>query len=499
MSTANNSNTPVVPEPVVYAAEFNDNTGWLPWRWLPQVISLLLISVELCWVIPWYHILLQFSNMASVGRSVFVLGGIMLAAYVVAAVMDHLRLLRNVQLFVLGLLLAVSVFLAERLLLEFEASQVVGVLLDLNLGAVLVLFFVLWLWWRGLTLAREPVHPSRVWRRFGQGLLLYMGYILVAARMEGFILGLGWFVFFLFLGFMTVILARISYIGISTRSWESPFGRRWFAGTSVIVGATIIAAAVLGSLLTGQYILVLEWLGEAVRLLVTIGLMILAIPSILLSFILEPLLGWLQGLLASSPPLDPLVTEEQIRVYETPTLDIETVPIDYAWLQSLIFWGVIILLVIFLLMRLRSTISVRKRTPTYGPESLLKRGDASSFMRQALRDAVDDLAARVRPGQRVRVADRIRQIYVQLLDLCEELDRPRPSSKTPLEFLPEMGKLFTRQGSELKRITQAYQRVRYGELPETQAEVDQIEAAWQRIFEEGKRLKRTGEYKTNNS
>jgi hypothetical protein len=71
-----------------------------------------------------------------------------------------------------------------------------------------------------------------------------------------------------------------------------------------------------------------------------------------------------------------------------------------------------------------------------------------------------------------------------LLDLCAELERPRPKTKTPLEFIPVAFKLFSSLLAELETITQAYIRVRYGELPETEEEVENVEQAWRRIAEQ---------------
>ena len=60
------------------------------------------------------------------------------------------------------------------------------------------------------------------------------------------------------------------------------------------------------------------------------------------------------------------------------------------------------------------------------------------------------------------------------------------------EFLPELGELFTTQTEDLRVITEAYVRVRYGEFPESRAEIEAVESAWQRLLEEGQRLKRAG-------
>jgi hypothetical protein len=105
------------------------------------------------------------------------------------------------------------------------------------------------------------------------------------------------------------------------------------------------------------------------------------------------------------------------------------------------------------------------------------------------------MAARLRPARRILVAARIRRIYAQLLELSAELNRPRQPSKTPLEFLLDLGELFPKRNQDLELLTQAYVKVRYGELPETQSEMDELEAAWERVSEEGKQLKRAGQHK----
>ena len=82
-----------------------------------------------------------------------------------------------------------------------------------------------------------------------------------------------------------------------------------------------------------------------------------------------------------------------------------------------------------------------------------------------------------------------------MLDLSAELDSPRAVGQTPLEFLPELGELFTDLNSDLEVITDAYIKIRYGNYPENQDEVEAVESSWQRIATEGKRIKRTGRHK----
>ena len=55
-----------------------------------------------------------------------------------------------------------------------------------------------------------------------------------------------------------------------------------------------------------------------------------------------------------------------------------------------------------------------------------------------------------------------------------------------------MGEIFPQYATDLGVITEAYVRVRYGELPERLDEVSAVEAAWKRVLMEGQRLRRAG-------
>ena len=55
-----------------------------------------------------------------------------------------------------------------------------------------------------------------------------------------------------------------------------------------------------------------------------------------------------------------------------------------------------------------------------------------------------------------------------------------------MEFLPEMEELFPALSGELAEITGAYQKVRYGELPETSQDVEMVVMAWEKVKAAGK-------------
>ena len=162
-----------------------------------------------------------------------------------------------------------------------------------------------------------------------------------------------------------------------------------------------------------------------------------------------------------------------------------------AWVISILFWAVVLVLVMIFLRNVGGRIR-RRRVGFQEAESLMEDQDLLSLLRQSARDRMQEIAdgfSRLRPGRR-RLAARIRQIYADLMELSSDIDHPRPEARTPVEFLPELRALLPDQAGDLTRITHAYVRVRYGEYPESEAEVAEVEAAWRRVEEEGKKLKR---------
>jgi hypothetical protein len=71
------------------------------------------------------------------------------------------------------------------------------------------------------------------------------------------------------------------------------------------------------------------------------------------------------------------------------------------------------------------------------------------------------------------------------MELCNKLGKARPAAATPLEFLQTLEMLFPGENSRLMLITQAYLKVRYGELPENPQEVQAIIDAWTHIKSRG--------------
>jgi hypothetical protein len=159
--------------------------------------------------------------------------------------------------------------------------------------------------------------------------------------------------------------------------------------------------------------------------------------------------------------------------------------------KPVILWGIIILFLVIILMIARNQV-FRERDETDAvserldqPEGILDQ--LRKALLKGLGAAADNLGEvwRLRNARQVLAAARIRRIYAHLMLLCERLDQPRPASRTPLEFLPNLEALFPGFKGELNTITEAYLRVRYGDLPELSEEVEAVELAWQNVSKVG--------------
>jgi hypothetical protein len=122
---------------------------------------------------------------------------------------------------------------------------------------------------------------------------------------------------------------------------------------------------------------------------------------------------------------------------------------------------------------------------------LVNRKDLLRLIREAMENRLKRFAeglaniVNLSQGRRLLAAARIRRVYVQMTNMAADLGHPRLEAQTPLEFLDTLGQLFPLAKMEARTITEAYLKVRYGELPETQGEVDQVEEAWQLVQKAG--------------
>ncbi|MEZ4660080.1 MAG: DUF4129 domain-containing protein [Caldilineaceae bacterium] len=77
----------------------------------------------------------------------------------------------------------------------------------------------------------------------------------------------------------------------------------------------------------------------------------------------------------------------------------------------------------------------------------------------------------------------IQNIYANLSRLARQRGYPRPLNQPPDQYLPTLALAFPTQDARLARITNAYMRVHYGDLPVDEGELSQLRSDYQQILE----------------
>lgn len=460
-------------------------------NWYTLCAVLFVIFLELGWVVPWYEILVGAAAGVSQWSAILVIGGLMTAAYVAALMVEVLNLIRSVRLVVqVGVLIA-GLTLSMAIFYDQSSLEFITDLFNLELVAVLSFMILLWVWWRGITLAQTGVHPHIVWQRFRLGLIMLFFYSASINWIRDEVPELGWFIFFLFFGFLALVLSRVALI-LDSRSGKNPFDVRWLTGIILFITVLLAVAATLSSLLTGQFSMVLDLLSGGIRLIVSAFLFLAALPGILIISLLEPWIASLQSRLGETilPTLEPV---EQPYPEIQPAVPAELTGI-WAWLpyiQSAIIWTIIILLLVWVFWRLSRFTRRSSKMDGSEPESLIEPGNAGKLLRRAFQKTIDDLFSRLRREPRTLPDEKIRRIYIRLLELFDDLNLPRPSPRTPLEYLPVMQSRLPAVKDELTTITEAYVSVRYSQSSESSKQVKSVEEAWERVARVGKQDSRT--------
>jgi len=98
---------------------------------------------------------------------------------------------------------------------------------------------------------------------------------------------------------------------------------------------------------------------------------------------------------------------------------------------------------------------------------------------KAQQDALKRLWAQLR--RRRFGVDTVRDLYKNLLLFGDDHQLPRPSAKTPYEYLEPLCRRYPKLVGEFHALTDAYVAVKYGEHDFTENEVRGLQRAWERI------------------
>lgn len=421
---------------------------------------------------------------------------LMLLPFNLVRLMGLLQWDRTRQRRVMIAAMLVAVFLSWRLLL-YEATSP----LDFNwlrqFGTTMaeggnlvwtrdlsVFVFTIFAWWRGLQLAMRPLEISNAGLRLRVGglviapIVAWLGTSFLTYSVVPFIL------MFFVASLAAVALVRAEQLEADRSGHAATLGPAWFA--------TVVAAA-LGIALVGGVVAAFVS-GESLFELLAIfsplwgALQFGGIVSGLALFeLLRPLLDVLfalvqtlgaflamilgrvgEGLQIVAPNLGEQAT------LPTPEagIDAVTAPAGLGKVVAALLMLAVVVVVAWGLSRLyrQATFAARDSRPSEPMAPAL--GYESGVFDRLLR----------RLGFRQwRAAASIRRIYEAMCRAAAAAGFPRLEAETPYEYLATLARAWPQNVGDSRLITEAFIRIRYGELPETQAELDAIRVAWKRL------------------
>ncbi len=455
-----------------------------------EIATFSMLIAELSWIAAWYGAVLL--SQGGWLPAYAVLGAVTLSTHILVRVLNALELPSLYRVPAVLLWIFFTILVTLKLLLYPDQPLGLGGLLyrsvqflvdpNSDLREVFHHFILLLLILRGLRIAREPADTLTTAANFQLGLFMFLVFGLLLSGSPLAQRPQTYFALYLFLLFslFAMFTARIASLR-GLRGGRTPvFNRGWALGV-LLIGLIVVAVGVFsGWVLSGQ-------LGQWIVQLI---LALTGIITFLILLILSPLLlllaRWIPMLIARFQKnlADPINAWQQ-SMQEFLQHQSEQAAAHTEWVTTgrnlvVILFALIILASILAALRWRQ-LRIQAASEKGDPSGRLGPLTPWEFLTGRLRSSRDLNRAR-----RLLAAARIRWVYAQFMDLCEDLGTPRPPALTPLEFIPRAAALFPDHLPALQTLTQAYLRVRYGELPETQKEIDDVTAAWESVEAAGK-------------
>jgi len=343
---------------------------------------------------------------------------------------------------------------------------------------------VFYLWRRGFTISNRNVGPGFIRKTFSIGSVMLVGIGAISALfgrnlpyIEG---GL-----FLFSSLLAMGGARFATLGSMRGSKGVAFKQDWLIGLTAMAALALSISIGLGFLAAGPFSKLVGDFLYAVEGYIFNLLKIVLAPLI---HILGIIFAWFWSFFEpdQEQPVDLTAVDELGEGLSGPITEIQQLGLNpqivsfLSTLGTVIGVFAIIAIVLYVLRRFRSDSAARASRDEDHISIAGSLSDYLSTIQNRARQAFEGVT-RMNPAARLIAAARIRMIYSRLLKLSAQLGEPRAPAVTPIEFMKSLEKIFPAARDEFEIITHAYLRVRYGELPETRSQVEEVESAWKVI------------------
>ena len=470
--------------------------SWGPVRRELFPLSWVLMDVAL--ITPLALSLLRWARYWPAGHVAFLILLLLLLPYNLIRLMSLLNWPKQRQQRVLTAVLLLLLYITLRTLLhgsllDFRWLGQIGTTLRQSRGSfwlrdVGLFLLIAVAWSRGQAMVERQPDINAMGLKLRVGGLLFTPLVIWLATVR-LLFTMAPFVLLYFLAALTAVsLIRAEQIEQERTGLSAAVTPRWFGGIVIASLLVVLTAALFTLIVSGNTpFLLIAWLNplwDALSQLGTVAFVTasyLAFPllgrlSILLEWlarliqlVVTPLLALLRGVDIQSqslPPTQPLLTfndfvELTNQLHPSVKLGLLLIPL-----------GAVLLISLFLGRLARLGTAQRHSQRTGG----------------RLTDDDDDepglaerLLSRLGMLRHWRTAVSIRRIYRQMCRAAAGAGYPRAETQTPYEYLPVLAQVWPGHEADAAQVTQAFVRVRYGEVPEDPAELNAIRAAWERL------------------
>lgn len=482
-----------------------------PVRFWRELAALSLFLLGLSWGIPWFRALSAATQSVSPAHALRVFSAIGFSAYLLvrALVGFQISLRARRQVLVVGVIAAIAfglrtiLYAKETIPLTELVMRPLWALGNFNAlipNEIIVIVAVVLVFRRAAVLALDYIGPGRVLDEFKNGFVMFLLFVLIITMVTGEQVSDSELLMFIYSGLAGMGAARLDSIGELRGAVKTRL--TWRRGLSMLLGMTMtavtayqvgrafgadngaLAGIVLGGVVLAAFIVSIPLLllllyalffvialfegqvSQAMnRLLEVVDEMLAFLDS--LRGILQEVAEFLADKLAFLAPV--------FRALASAAPAVRTIVLIAAVVGPIL----LVLAVMAIRQRARRRREGIEESTALDLQSLLQR--LRSGLRTRLQKPNIVIALFDAESRRRLLAARIRPMYAQLIRMAAEMGRPRGSAQTPEEFSASLVKLIPGEEEAIMVMTRAYERIRYGELPEETAEVAAVAEAWASI------------------
>ncbi|MAU00090.1 MAG: hypothetical protein CL608_23360 [Anaerolineaceae bacterium] len=376
---------------------------------------------------------------------------------------------------------------------------------SLWLRDVLLFGTIVLVWARGLQLARREYGINRAGLRLRVGGLILAPLIVWLASVR-LLWDISPYILLFFLaGLTAVALIRAEEIEKDQRGQALALNPRWLTAVLLASLLTILTAGTLAIIISGESAnSVIGWLApvwNGLRLTGAVALttlFFLLVPllqlvdvlSNALNQLLTAVVPWFQAqwaflgkilgkfFMGQRTPLEQLESQGGPNPLETRLIFEGIEGLGFQLSRNVQIIIVLLAVAFILLVALLVSRLYRGTKVAAQHGSFVRRYDDDELEEEGLLQRLLGRLGLLRDWQ---TAVSIRRIYRKMLRAADANGYPRLDAETPYEFLKTLAKVWPENRRETQLITTAYVKIRYGELPETEKELQDIKNAWRTL------------------